>query len=543
MANLDNGFIKANTIGAGANGARTENGALSYATIGTALLDQFGKAGSFRGRDIMDVWADQQHLWAEDPENALKLPFYLRMITRQSNIIGGNKTEKVQRGQGAKDESFKRFLWIAKYHPEEFYRNLWIIPIVGSWKDLWVLMSFDGAEEYLDYKKFFTVIADGINDPNHKDLVKKYMPRIRSDKKCTTPWAKRTNEIAKEFAKEAGWTFKDYRQFKSTGKAHEFQTIICHGLYSQINWNTIPGKALLNLVSGKFLNAHGLSEKYLEWLKSQPVAKFNGYAFELGSKLRNCSYNPNLVTKVTIDKQFDGLIETASKNGGAIQGNVLCALDTSGSMTAFIDKNRTVTAYDVCVSLGIYFSELNKGAFHNVVAMFDDTSSLMNLSGTFSDKYRQITHATTAWGSTNFQSLIDLIVETRLRNKNIPLEDFPKTLLVVSDMQFNPSGWNTSRMSESTNYEKAMEKLRSVFPEEFVNEFKIVWWYCSNSRTTDFPSTMDDAGTYMISGFDGAVISFLLGGDEIKVTGDKAMPSMEDIVNAALNQEVLSLIK
>jgi hypothetical protein len=543
MANLDNGFIKANTIGAGANGARTENGALSYATIGTALLDQFGKAGSFRGRDIMDVWADQQRLWAEDPENALKLPFYLRMITRQANIIGGSKTEKVQRGQGAKDESFKRFLWIAKYHPEEFYRNLWIIPIVGSWKDLWVLMTFDGAEEYLDYKKFFVVIADGINDPNHKDLVKKYMPRIRSDKKCTTPWAKRTNEIAKEFAKEAGWTFKDYRQFKSTGKAHEFQTIICHGLYSQINWNTIPGKALLNLVSGKFLSAHGLSENYLEWLKSQPVAKFNGYAFELGSKLRNCSYNPNLVTKVTIDKQFDGLIETASKNGGAIQGNVLCALDTSGSMTEFIDKNRTVTAYDVCVSLGIYFSELNKGAFHNVVAMFDDTSSLMNLSGTFSDKYRQITHSTTAWGSTNFQSLIDLIVRTRRENPNIPLEDFPKTLLVVSDMQFNPSGWGSGRASETTNYEKAMEKLRSVFPEDFVNEFKIVWWYCSNSRTTDFPSTMDDAGTYMISGFDGAVISFLLGGEEIKVTGDKAMPSMEDIVNAALNQEVLSLIK
>ena len=40
-----NAFVKANTLGAGANGAMTENGAISYATIGTALLDQFGKAG------------------------------------------------------------------------------------------------------------------------------------------------------------------------------------------------------------------------------------------------------------------------------------------------------------------------------------------------------------------------------------------------------------------------------------------------------------------------------------------------------------------
>ena len=547
MANLDNGFIKANTLGAGANGARTENGALSYATIGSALLDQFGKAGSFRGRPIDDVWADQQLLWAEDPENALKFPFYLRMITRQSNIIGGSKTEKVQRGQGARDESFKRLLWIAKYHPDEFYRNLWILPIVGSWKDLWVLMAFEGASEYLDYKKFFAVLAEGINDPNHKDLVKKYMPRIRSDKKCTTDWAKRTNEIAKAFAKEAGWTFRDYRQFKSTGKAHEFQTIICHGLYSAIKWNAIPGKALLNLVSGKFLNAHNLEESYLTWLKAQPVAKFNGYAFELGRKLLNCHYNPSLVTKVTIDKQFDGLIATASQDGGAINGNVLCALDTSGSMEAYIDKERTTTAFDVCVSLGIYFSELNKGAFHNTVAMFDNTSWMMNLSGSFTDKYKQIKHSTTAWGGTNFQSLIDLIVRTRKENPNIPLDDFPKTLLVVSDMQFNPtSDWRYgySSAAEKTNYELAMQKLRSVFPEEFVSDFKIVWWYCSNSRTTDFPSTMENGGTYMLSGFDGAVISFLLGGEEIKVEGEKkAIPSMQDIVNAALSQEALALVK
>ena len=168
----------------------------------------------------------------------------------------------------------------------------------------------------------------------------------------------------------------------------------------------------------------------------------------------------------------------------------------------------------------------------------------MNLSGSFTDKYTQIRRASTAWGGTNFQSLIDLIVRTRKENPSIPLEDFPKTLLVISDMQFNPSGYGSyGRGAERTNYEEAMKKLRTVFPEEFVKDFKMIWWYCSNARTTDFPSTMDDAGTYMVSGFDGAIISFLLGGEEIKVENNKAMPSMEDIVNAALGQEVLALIK
>ena len=541
-----NSFIKANTLGAGANGARTENGAISYNTFGTALLDQFGKAGVYRGRNINDVWSDQNVLWSENPEFALKFPFYLRMITRQSNIIGHGKTEKVQRGAGARDEAFKRLLWIAKYHPEEFYRNLWLLPVVGSWKDLWVLLSFDGANEYLNEQKFFEVIAEGINDPSHKDLVKKYMPRIRSSKKCTTSWAMKTNALAKCFADVAGWSYKDYRTYKTSGEAHTFQKIICKGLYSNIDWKTIPGKALLNLVSGKFLTNHNLEDTYYDWIKSQPVAKFNGYAFELGRKLGNSKYEFNKtsrVTRITVDKQFDGLIATASKDGSAIQGNVLCALDTSGSMSSPALDDAGTTPFHVCISLGIYFSELNQGAFHNTVAMFDDTSTLLKLKGkTFSDKWNEIISQQTAWGSTNFQSVIDLIVNTRRNHPEIALEDFPSTLVVVSDMQFNPSTSYYNRVSEQTNYETAMSKLRKVFPLEFVDNFKIVWWYCSNRKTSDFPSTMENGGTYMMSGFDGSIISFLLGGDIVVKTPDKKMPSMEDIIQAAFNQEVFSLI-
>lgn len=539
-----NAFIEVNTVGAGANNARTENGAVSYATFGTALMDQFGKAASYRGRDINTVWAEQSVLWAENAEFALKFPFYLRMITRQTNIGDGNKSAKVQRGAGARDESFKRLLWIAKYHPEEFYRNLWLIPVVGSWKDLWVLMAFDGAEEYLDYSKFFEVIAEGINDDSCRELVKKYMPRIRPSKNCRTDWAKRSNRLAKMFADGAGWSYKDYREYKATGKAHSFQTIICKGLYANIDWNIIPGKALLNIVSGKFLKNHNLENDYLNWIKAQPVAKFNGYAFELGRKLGNHTYGynaPSLVTKVTVDKQFDGLIATASKDGGALQGNVLCALDTSGSMNSPALDSAGTTPFHVCVSLGIYLSELNTGAFHNTVAMFDDTSKLLKLKGkTFSDKWNEILSQNTAWGSTNFQSVIDLLVKTRTFHPEIDLADFPTTIVVVSDMQFNPAeGWHS--IPVATNYEMAIAKLNSVFPKEFVENFKIVWWHCTGRATKDFPSTMNDAGTYMFSGFDPSVISFLLGG-EIAVTNEKKTPSMQDIINAAFDQEVLALV-
>lgn len=541
-----NEFIKENTIGAGTS--FTENGAVSYASAGSSLIDQFAKAGTARGREISDVWNEQATLWAEDPESALVFPFYLRLITRQVKLPGGEKSETVQRGQGARDESFKRFLWIAKYHPEEFYRNLWLIPIIGSWKDLWQLMVMDTELQLnaISHNKVFTIIAEGINDVNHKDLIIKYLPRIRSNNKCKTPWAIHTNNLAKDFAKYVGWSYKDYREFKATGRAHKFQTIICKGLYNNIDWNTIPGKALLNLVTGDFLKRHGLESEYINWLKKQPVAKFNGYVYELGMKADR--FDMPLATKITLDKQFDGLIETAKKDNGGIKGNVLCALDTSASMNSPINGTSNLTSYEVCVSLGIYFSELNTGDFHNVVAMFDDTSELLTLKGTFTDKWNQIKHTRTAWGSTNFQSLIDLIVETRKNNPNISIEDFPKTLIVVSDMQFNPTGyyWNHTKKQESTNYELAMEKLRSVFPEEFVKEFKIIWWYCAgrDGSSHDVPATMDMGGQYLLSGFDGSIISILLGSSNLdEKTGEVKQLSMEELVSNALTQEVLAMVR
>lgn len=550
-------FLKETLMGAGANGAQTENGAISYASTGSELIDQFSKAGTARGRDINDVWLEQAKIWGENPLDALRFPFYLRMITRQSNLLeDGAKTEKVQKGQGARDEAFKRFLWIARNHPDEFYRNLWLIPVVGSWKDLWVLLSMDDT---LDKEKFFSVFAAGINSASHKDLVKKYMPRIRSNKLCTTDWAKKTNALAKEFAKFAGWSMKEYREFKSTGKAHIFQRLICSRMYDSINWNTIPGKALLNLVSGDFLKRHNLTDTYVKWLKEQPTAKFNGYVYELAQKLPKSNGWSNSIDlsripvaqKITIDKQFDGLIATAEKDGPAITGNVLVALDTSGSMQAQISgASGGLTSFDVCMSLGIYFSALNKGEFHNTVAMFDNVSRLKKIkSETFTEKWAELCNEETAWGGTNFQSLIDLIVRTRNQNPNIPLEDFPQTLLVVSDMQFNPTNSYSYRGSverERTNYEEMKRKLATAFPAEWVENFKCIWWYCASrdGASHDVPATMDMGGQYLFSGFDGAVISLLLGGEQVNPeTGEKVQLTMEEAVQKALTQEVLMLVQ
>ena len=526
------------------NFALTENGAVSYKTTGSALVDQFGKAANYRGRDINAVFKEQEALWIENPEQALRFPFYLRMITRKVKVNKDNTTEKVQKGQGVRDESFKRLLWLALNQPDSFYKNIWALPLVGSWKDLWTLMFYDITfkTHAIDHSVIFDLISQGLKCGAHSELIKKFMPRIKTNTKCTTDWTQITNELAREFANYNGLSYKDYNKLKTSGTAHDFQKLICSGRFSDINWNLIPGRALSKLTSQKFLSKHELEKDYTDWVLAQPTVKFTGYVYELAKQVMDMtrSWTPKaanlpIYKKITIDKQFDELVKKAVEDGN-ILGNVWCALDTSGSMTAKVVGN--TSAFDICISLGVFFSTINTGAFHKNVIMFDNVSRVKPLKGGFCDMITDILKSNTAWGGTNFQSVIEEIVRIRKENPNIPLTDYPQTLLIVSDMQFNPVKGN-----RETNYIHMKNELYKVFPKEFVDDMKFIWWQVTG-RTEDVPATLDNGGCYFFSGFDGSIVSLLLGGEVDEIEAEtKKQPTMEEIIGVALGQEILSYIK
>lgn len=506
----------------------TENGAVSHSTTGSALLNYFSKAGTFRDRELKAVFADMGQIWAESPQIALQIVFYLRLITRSTK--GFFESESVQMGQGVRDEYRKAIHWLAKYHPEVFYKNMWLMPLAGSWKDLW----HEDLLDVLNPTRVYELVQRGLEDEFNRALIAKYLPKIRSKSQTHTDRHKKLNEFARGLCTFLGWTPKEYRLFKSSGTAHQFQRLMTKGLWDQIDFSRISGKALFQIVNhqgkdGKTtLERHHQEQRYLAWLDKQPTAKFTGYVFEL---FKMVTPKLSLAQKYTLDKQFKGLIELGKQNQGGIKDNVWCALDTSGSMSSIVvDK---ISAFDICVSLGIYFATLNEGSFHNNVIMFDNTSRVLQLKGeSFCDKAMQIKNATTAWGSTNFQSVIDEIVRVRTTNPNIPLEHFPTTLLVVSDMQFNPVGGNTS-----TNYEEAMRKLAAVG----LPKMRIIWWWVTG-RKGDFPSTMEDEGVTMIGGFDGAIVSIIVGGEQTVVdtqTGKVRQLNAYENMLKALNQELL----
>lgn len=514
---------------------RTTNGALTNSSTGSALVDQFGTAGQHRGRSFADVSADMSRIYGNDKLSALRFAFYLRLITRK--IKGSFVTDKVQMGQGNRDESFKRLLWVAKHDPISFYENLWLLPIVGSWKDLWAIMML--ANELgipFNYNKVFDLIASAIKDDNERPLIQKFLPQIKSSTKCKTPRAIKLNNLAKEFCSYVGWNARSYRKFKSTGEAHAFQRILCSKMYHQLNWNRIPGRALSQLVHGKFLKAHGLEDSYTKWIMKQPVAKFTGYIYELGAKVKEAKTSAQILT---LDKQFLGLV--ATNNPLTASGRrPIVAIDCSGSMyqpVKGLEATPSIQCVDIAKAMGVYFANLLQGAFNKWTIKFSEKSSWVKLNGGFCEQLKQI-----SWndmpGNTDFLSIIDSFVYMRKKDKSIPETDFPNSLLVVSDMQFDDHGQRLT-----TTYEEAKRRLRAGgFSEAFVKDFQFIWWRLdARCSKVDFPQTLSEPGGYFLSGFDGAIVSLFLNGEKIKdeKTGKLREKTMEEKMQDALTQEVL----
>lgn len=528
-----NRFVKAMTT----KNAYTWNGAISHSTSGVSCLDYFAKCGSYRGRNVSEVNADMASIFGENPETALKIVFYNRMITRK--VAGFSNTETVQRGQGAKDEFIKSIAWLENNYPELLYQNLWLVPSVGRWSDLWYDSAATGFYYYVSTKHVYSLIKKGLRNKYHRTLLAKYLPKIRSAKNSTQERHRRINAWARGLCAYLGWSEREYRKFKSApeNNAHLWQRQMCSGDWSDIDFNMIPGKALLKFVAGGAIQKHGLEKVYLKWIKSQPIAKFNGYPYELYQKARYAGRN--LAQRFTYNAQFEKLLETARKdtNPDLLKKGVLCALDTSGSMSSGYWGNGIdpkVAPIDICVGLGIYFSSLIEGYFKDHVIMFDIRSRFLKLNGTFCDKVEQI--PANSMGGTNFQSVIDEIVRVRKEHPEIPVEDYPQVLLVVSDMQWNGTG------TFETNYEMLMRKLNSVG----LPKITCIWWMVNGRYTRDVPSLATDIGAYMISGFDGAIITSILGGLDEKVdeiTGKKRQLNAEEMMQQCLDQEILNKIK
>lgn len=526
------------------------NGALKYSTSGNDFVDDFASIAKYKEpRSYEEVAKTMQLLYSIDKVKAVKMAIFIRLITRKSQVMKDKSVEtleEVQRGQGLKNEGIMRMLWLALNHSNVFKVNLPLFIAAGSWKDVITMMNLDlqfhgWKGKKLHWTFFGKVIKAGLLNPGTSQLVRKYLPTIRTDAKCRTLESQADTLIGRWLAKqffpedEKFVAYKKYRQLKSKGTAHKWQQLISKQMYNELNFDSIAGRALALLVGSKFLQNHSLVDKYSEWIKAKPVAKFTGFVFELFKPLGN-GYSLRHIEdyrEATINAQFAQLVKTG-KEGVDTNSGLLVVRDTSCSMTSQA-VGCSMSSYDVAKSMALYFSEFLTGPFANSFAEFANTCTLQQWKGsTPVDKY--LNDRCEAYGGTNFQSVIDLFIQ--LRGRGVPEKDFPTGILCVSDGEFNRCGTNTS-----TNFQTAIRKLRNAgFSKEYVDSFKIILWDIPNSyygkSETKFEDFADAPNFFYLSGYDPSSVAFIMEGKECKVTPRNAAELME----TALDQELLNRV-
>ena len=538
------------------------NGAIKLSNSGNIFVDDFANLGNYKTpREFEEVSATMEKLWAVDPLIALRETFYIRMITRQPILLNGEKLS-TQRGQGLKSEFWHRMLWLAQKHPSTFAKNVVLIPVVGSWDDLFEILRLDLSYHGTTYKSFdwtpiLNLIYTGLEDPSQSELIKKYLPTIHSANKCTTLRQQCNAYIGKFIAnalfaytsqplsdKEKASVYATYRKMKSSGTAHSWQQAISRKQFDRIDFGKIAGRALKNLVDSKFLENHSLEKAYEAWIEKQPIAKYTGYVYELFKpvcSLNGWSNTTHINTlknyqRETINKQFLGLIDTAKKDMNR-ETNFIGVLDISGSMTSEA-CGTGMSAYQVGLAMCLYFSYLLEGKFSNTFLTFSDEVKIRTFNGeTPLDKFCGFKDG--YFGSTNFLGVADEFI--RLKKKGYQESEFPTGILCLSDGEFNCS-YNGDKL---TNFRQFKEKLlKAGFSKEFVDDFKIVLWdirnnYYGGRSSATFEALADAPNFFYMSGLDPAGIAFLTG-----TTKNQAIPkTAEELFEAAMNQELLEQIQ
>lgn len=536
------------------------NGAKKYSTSNDAFVDNFSMIANFKApRDYAEVSKDMYKLWSINPKKCLQLAVYIRLITRETQIVLPSETVTldVQRGQGLKNEGIMRMLWLAMYHKPTFMANMPYFIAAGSWKDVFEMMSLDlqyhGWEDRkLDWNFMRDTILAGLANSHTSELVKKYLPTIRSTKECKTVDSQARTIVGQYLAsciygkkKDRGTTDnrtaqRKYRKLKQSGTAHIWQQLISQKKLLELDFNTIHGRALSLLVDSKFLKNQGLVEKYSKWISGRKVAKYTGFVFELFQPLGNNYYTQRLeeYREQTINAQFNELVETGRKNLNQ-NNKLLVVRDISGSMTSR-GVGTNMSAYAIGKAMALYFSALLDGPFKDAYATFSNTCRLRTWQGkTPIEKWANDTDSN--FGNTNLLSVADMFVKLRSTMK-ISENEFPTGALLVSDGEFDAArSWSNSGASV-TNFTAFRQRLlEGGFSKEYVDNFKLILWDLPNSYYGDgtrpkFEDFADAPNNFYISGYDPAAVAFILGTKPFKATPKNAT----ELFNAAMDQELLN---
>jgi len=200
-------------------------------------------------------------------------------------------------------------------------------------------------------------------------------------------------------------------------------------------------------------------------------------------------YMSNGAMDDVIELQWKTIADETRKLGTLTDSMVLS--DVSGSMSG--------TPMEVSIALGLLISEVTAAPFTNQVLTFETSPQLHKITGnTLRDRVNHIQKM--PWGgSTNFVAALDLLLHQAVKS-GLGRNAMPKRLFVISDMQFDQAdhGFKTSH-----------QVLQTKFHQQGFDVPTIVYWNV-RSNTQDFPTSNDELGVALVSGFSPSILKDLI---------------------------------
>lgn len=454
------------------NVSKTENGAFVYQSTFNANLDFFSQISSFRKNPSLCLTLFKK-AFKEDKLLALKNLFYMR------NIRGI--------GQGEKDASRNIYKWLAKNDPSFMSLNLELVGQLGRMDDYYAFLDTPLEE------KAFALLKNQID----KDLVSDH-PSLTAKwlKSCNTS-SKASKHMGQITAKHFGMKEKEYRKMLSSlrRKIDVTEVKMCARDFSNINYENVPSKAMLNYKDAFKAHDSERFEEYLNQVKEEKAKIHSStlFPYEILEKYlkpyrvfyESYMYEPNPLDEV-LEAQWNALPNYVTDSS-----STLVMADTSGSM-----EGRPL---GVALSLAIYFARLNKGVWKDKMMTFSMDPHFIDFDGCES-LHECLTRIPCIMENTDIGKAFDFVLDAAIQNHVAP-EDMVKNIIIISDMQFDP--FNDKKVSFTSWVKEKYEKAGYPVPT-------LIYWNVDMRGRPSMHALKNDENVKMVSGFSQSIFNCIL---------------------------------
>jgi hypothetical protein len=436
--------------------ARTANGMKSRKSTAKSTVDLFYNIGASRGKNIVPAFSAA---YVENRELALRIALWSRDA----------------RGGAGERQIFRDILvHLEKTDTEAAKAMLAKVPELGRWDDIFVFQTSELKTQS------YTMLGDA----------------LRQGDGLAAKWTPRKGQVAREIREFFGMTPKQYRKsLVSLTKVVETQ--MCAQDWDNINFSHVPSVAAARYKKAFNRNTVKFAEYVNKLVAGDKDVKVNASAVFPYDVLKGMRYSASAYSKTELDHivaQWEALPNYVG------DANILPLVDVSGSMTCSAGGHRSksnVTCLDVAVSLGLYLADKNKGKFKDTFLTFSSKPKLMHLKGNVVQKYQQMVQSD--WEmNTNLHAAMDKILQTAVEG-NVPQEEMPAMLLILSDMQFD----QCARYDDT-----AMKMIERKFSDAGYVVPQIVFWNLNASDNV--PVQANKKGAALVSGFSPSIVKAIL---------------------------------